>query len=133
MSTNPMAWIGRALSALVPGVRDLRGHVDAIGRSTPIIHFDMDGLVLYANARFLDASGYRLEEIRGQHHRMFVDADQRDTPAYHEFWANLRAGRTQSAQYKRQGKDGKPLWVQATYYPLLDSFGSPRKVVKHTI
>jgi methyl-accepting chemotaxis protein len=133
MSTNPINWIGRALGALVPGVRDLRRHVDAIGRTTPIIHFDMSGRVVYANEQFLKASGYRLEEIRGQHHRMFVDADQRDTPAYHEFWARLRAGETQSAQYKRQGKDGKPLWVQATYYPILDSFGTARKVIKHTV
>jgi methyl-accepting chemotaxis protein len=133
MSMNPLSWIGSALVALVPGARDSRGHVAAIGRTTPIIHFDLDGLVLTANAQFLKASGYKLAEIRGQHHRMFVDADQRDTPAYREFWDRLRRGETQSAQYKRQGKDGKPLWVQATYYPILDSFGNPCKVIKHTV
>ena len=129
MSWNPLTWLG----ALVPGMRDLRGHVAAMSRTTPIIHFDLDGRVTYANEMFLRASGYKLAEIRGQHHRMFVDADQRDTPAYREFWAKLRAGETQSAQYKRQGKDGKPLWVQATYYPILDSFGNARKVIKHTV
>jgi methyl-accepting chemotaxis protein len=129
MSWNPLTWLG----ALIPGTRDLRGHVAAMSRSTPIIHFDLDGHVTYANEMFLRASGYKLAEIRGQHHRMFVDADQRDTPAYREFWAKLRAGETQSAQYKRQGKDGKPLWVQATYYPILDSFGNARKVIKHTV
>jgi methyl-accepting chemotaxis protein len=133
MSINPLTWLGRALGALVPGTRDLRGHVAAIGRTTPIIHFDPNGIVLTANEQFLKASGYKLAEIRGQHHRMFVDADQRDTPAYREFWDRLRRGETQSAQYKRQGKDGKPIWVQATYYPLLDSFGNARKVIKHTV
>jgi methyl-accepting chemotaxis protein len=129
MSWNPLTWLG----VLVPGVRDLRGHVAAISRTTPIIHFDLDGHVTYANEMFLRASGYKLAEIRGQHHRMFVDADQRDTPAYREFWRKLRAGETQSAQYKRMGKDGKPIWVQATYYPILDAFGNARKVIKHTV
>ena len=133
MANNPLTWTWRALGALIPGVRDLQGHVAAIGRMTPIIHFNMDGHVLHANGQFLKASGYKLAEIRGQHHRMFVDADQRDTPQYQEFWAKLRRGETQSAQYQRKGKDGKPLWVQATYYPILDSFGKPRKVIKHTV
>ncbi len=133
MAINPLTWIGRALGALVPGMRDLQGHVAAIGRSTPIIHFDLDGIVLTANEQFLKASGYKLAEIRGQHHRMFVDADQRDTPQYREFWERLRRGETQAAQYKRQGKDGRPIWVQATYYPILDSFGNARKVIKHTV
>ena len=129
MSWNPLTWLG----ALIPGSRDLRGHVAAMSRTTPIIHFDLNGYVTYANEMFLRASGYKLAEIRGQHHRMFVDADQRDTPAYREFWAKLRAGETQSAQYKRQGKDGKPIWVEATYYPILDAFGNARKVIKHTV
>jgi methyl-accepting chemotaxis protein len=133
MANNPLTWTWRALGALIPGVRDLQGHVAAIGRMTPIIHFNMDGHVLHANGQFLKASGYKLAEIRGQHHRMFVDADQRDTPQYQEFWAKLRRGETQSARYQRKGKDGKPLWVQATYYPILDSFGKPRKVIKHTV
>ena len=133
MSRNPLTWIGRALGSLLPGVRDWSGHIDAVGRTTPIIHFDLDGFVLYANEQFLKASGYKLAEIRGQHHRMFVDADQRDTPAYRDFWSNLRVGKTQSAQYKRVGKDGKPLWVQATYYPILNAFGNPYKVIKHTV
>jgi len=131
MSNNPLAWIGRALGALLPGVRDLQGHLAAIGRTTPIIEFDLDGLVLNANEQFLKASGYKLSEIRGQHQRMFADADQ--VAMYQELWAALRRGEMRSVQEKRQGKDGQPLWVQATYYPILDSFGNPRKVIKHTV
>jgi len=133
MSNNPLAWIGRAIGALLPGVRDLTGHVAALSRTTPLIEFDLNGHVLGANELFLKASGYKLSEIRGQHHRMFSDADHRDTPAYQQFWAALRRGETQCVQEKRQGKDGKPLWVQATYYPILDSFGNARKVIKHTV
>jgi methyl-accepting chemotaxis protein len=133
MSNNPLAWIGRALGALLPGVRDLQGHLAAIGRATPIIEFDLDGLVLNANEQFLKASGYKLSEIRGQHHRMFADTDQRDSNAHNDLWAAMRRGEMRSVQEKRQGKDGQPLWVQATYYPILDSFGNPRKVIKHTV
>ncbi len=111
---------------------DLRGKVAAIERSQPMIEFDLEGIVLGANDNFLKASGYSLAEIRGQHHRMFVDADQRDTPQYREFWAKLRRGETQSAQYKRMAKNGRAVWVQATYYPVLDSRGRPFKVVKYT-
>src|ERR1044071_5941737 len=127
MAKNPLRWIGRALGSVLPGVRDLQGHVAAIGRITPLIEFDLEGRVLHANGMFLKASGYTLSEIRGQHHRMFADAEHRDTPAYRDFWAALRRGETQRVQEKRVGKDGKPLWVQATYYPILDSFGNHRK------
>ncbi len=112
---------------------DLRGKVAAIGRSTPMIEFDLEGTVLTANDNFLKASGYTLAEIRGQHHRMFVNPEERDTPRYREFWAQLRRGEQQSAQYKRVARNGRPLWVQATYYPVPDRRGKPFKVVKYTV
>jgi methyl-accepting chemotaxis protein len=112
---------------------DLRGKVAAIGRSQPMIEFDLEGTVLFANDNFLQASGYSLAEIRGQHHRMFVDPEDRDTPKYREFWTKLRRGETQSAQYKRVARNGRPLWVQATYYPVADGRGKPFKVVKYTV
>jgi methyl-accepting chemotaxis protein len=111
---------------------DLRGKVEAVGRAQPMIEFDMDGIVLGANDNFLKASGYALKEIRGQHHRMFVAAEQRDTPAYKAFWARLRRGEHQTAQYRRMAKNGRPVWVQATYYPIPDRRGKPYKVVKYT-
>jgi methyl-accepting chemotaxis protein len=132
MSINPLTWLGHALGTLLPGLRDLKGHVAAIGRITPLIEFDLEGRVIHANERFLKASGYTLAEIRGQHHRMFSDG-QVDPQAYRAFWDRLRRGETQCVQEKRQGKDGKPIWVQATYYPILDVFGNPRKIIKHTL
>src|SRR6185295_10768393 len=101
MSNNPLAWIGRALGALLPGVRDVQGHLAAISRTTPIIEFDLNGLVLNANEMFLKASGYKLSEIRGQHHRMFADTDQKDSNALHELWAALRRGEMRTVQEKR--------------------------------
>jgi methyl-accepting chemotaxis protein len=111
---------------------DLRGKVAAVGRAQPMIEFDMEGTVLGANENFLKASGYTLAEIRGQHHRMFVDAEQRDTPEYTAFWEKLRRGEHQNAQYKRMAKNGRAVWVQATYHPIPNSRGRPFKVVKYT-
>ena len=131
---NPLRFLG--LDRVWVSARelaDLRGKVAAIGSSKPMIEYDMDGLVIGANENFLAASGYSLSEIRGQHHRMFVDADQRDTPQYQEFWAKLRRGEAQSATYKRVAKNGRPLWAEATYYPIADASGKPYKVVKYTV
>jgi methyl-accepting chemotaxis protein len=130
MSWNPLSLLGWGL---LRNVIDMRGQVAAVSRALPVIEFDLDGNVLTANENFLKASGYSLQELRGSHHRMFVDASQRDTPEYRAFWERLRAGEMQSAQYKRVAKNGRPLWVQATYYPILNLFGRPFKVVKHTV
>ncbi len=74
--------------------------------------------------------GYSLDEIKGRHHRMFVDPAEANSPAYAEFWASLGRGEYQSAEYKRIGKGGKEVWIQASYNPILDLNGKPFKVVK---
>ena len=79
----------------------------AITRSQAFIAFDMAGLILDANRNFLDALGYQLDEIKGRHHSMFVDPAYRDSVDYSAFWARLRAGEFQRAQYKRIGKGGR--------------------------
>jgi methyl-accepting chemotaxis protein len=109
---------------------DAEGQLAAINKAQAVIEFDLTGRILTANANFLAALGYRLEEIVGQHHRMFVDAAERDMPAYRDFWASLAAGKFQSAQYKRIGKGGKDVWIQASYNPIFDMAGRPFKVVK---
>jgi methyl-accepting chemotaxis protein len=103
---------------------------DALGRSQAVIEFGMDGTVLTANDNFLKALGYTLAEIRGKHHSMFVEPSERDSTAYREFWAKLNRGEYQAAEYKRIGKGGREVWIQATYNPVLDSAGKPFKVVK---
>ena len=102
----------------------------AIDRSQAVIEFKLDGTVVTANQNFLDAMGYSLDEIRGKHHRMFVAPSERESAAYRELWAKLNRGEFQSAQYKRFGKGGKEIWIQASYNPILDAKGKPAGVIK---
>ena len=110
---------------------DLAGQIAAIGKSQAVIEFNMDGSILTANENFLNALGYSLREIQGKHHSMFVDAADRDSATYREFWANLNAGRYQAGEFKRIGKGGREVWIQASYNPILDLNGKPFKVVKY--
>lgn len=106
------------------------GQVDAISRSQAVIEFDLDGTILTANDNFLAAMGYDLGEIEGQHHRMFVDQTEAEGLEYKAFWTALRDGKFQSAEFRRFGKGGREIWIQATYNPILDPAGTPIKVVK---
>jgi methyl-accepting chemotaxis protein len=110
--------------------RDALAQAIAIGKSQAVIEFNMDGTIITANRNFLDTMGYRLEEIVGKHHQMFVTAELRDSPDYHAFWAKLNRGEYQSAEYKRLAKGGREVWIQASYNPILDSANKPTKVVK---
>jgi len=109
---------------------DLLGKIDAINRSQGMIEFELDGTVIGANQNFLDLLGYRLEEIKGKHHSMFVEPAYRDSAEYRQFWDRLRRGEYQAAQYKRVGKGGKEVWIEASYNPVMDLNGRPWKVVK---
>lgn len=104
--------------------------VDALSRSQAIIHFDVEGNVLWANDNFLGAMGYHLDEIKGRHHRMFVEDDHARSPEYRKFWDELRNGKFQCELYKRINKFGKEVWIQATYNPVLDSSGRVVRIVK---
>ena len=106
------------------------GQVSAIRRSQAVIAFALDGTVLDANENFLDAFGYSLDEVKGRHHAMFVDPHHRQSAEYRQFWADLRTGMFKAAEYRRIGKDGREIWIQATYNPILDADGMPLKIVK---
>jgi methyl-accepting chemotaxis protein len=106
------------------------GQIAAIRNSQAVIEFSMDGRIVDANDRFLKALGYQLREIVGQHHSIFVEPAFRASADYEAFWAALRRGEFQQAQYKRIGKGGREVWIQATYTPILDGNGKPYKVVK---
>lgn len=110
--------------------RELVSKFEAIDRSQAIIEFGLDGVIQTANANFLNALGYRLEEIQGKHHSIFVTEDERHSAAYREFWDRLRRGEFQSREFRRIAKDGHTVWIQASYNPLLDRSGKPFKVVK---
>ncbi|HKV73695.1 MAG TPA: PAS domain-containing methyl-accepting chemotaxis protein [Gemmatimonadales bacterium] len=110
---------------------NLRGQVEAISKAQAVIEFDLDGTILTANQNFLGAMGYQLADVRGQHHRMFVEPAYAASPEYQRFWSDLRTGRFQVAEYKRLGKGGREVWIQASYNPILDADGRPFKVVKY--
>ncbi|WP_026345072.1 methyl-accepting chemotaxis protein [Novispirillum itersonii] len=109
---------------------DLLGKVNAIMRSQAVIEFSPDGMVLTANQNFLDALGYRLDEITGKHHRIFVPEQDRTSEEYTAFWATLRQGQFQASRYRRIRRDGSDIWIQATYNPVFDLTGTLVKVVK---
>jgi PAS domain S-box-containing protein len=93
----------------------------------------MDGIVLNANDNFLNALGYSLSEIKGKHHRIFCDPSYTQSSEYRSFWDKLCRGESESAEYRRIGKGGKEVWIQASYNPVLDESGKPFKVVKFAV
>lgn len=109
---------------------DFKGKIEALNRAQAIIEFGLDGTILDANENFLGAVGYTLTEIKGKHHSIFVEPALRQSEEYTTFWKNLATGTFQTGEYKRVNKDGKELWLQATYNPIYGPDGKPFKVVK---
>ena len=107
------------------------GQVAAISKALAVIEFNMDGTVIAANDNFLKSMGYALDEIKGRHHRMFVDEAYQQSHEYKEFWARLNRGEYDAAEYIRIGKGGRKVYLQASYNPILDANGQPFKVIKY--
>ena len=112
---------------------ETKGKLDAIGLSQAVIEFDMQGNVLDANPNFLRTMGYTAAEVQGKHHSMFCEPSLVQSQAYRDFWADLGEGKFQSARYRRIGKHGAGVWIQATYNPIRDVDGKPYKVVKYAV
>jgi methyl-accepting chemotaxis protein len=110
---------------------DLRGQIDAIGKVMGVIEFDLKGNITAVNDKFAAATGYSKQEIVGQHHSMFITEADKTSPEYKQFWDKLGKGEVDEGQYKRIGKGGKEIWLQASYNPILDAGGKPFKVVKY--
>ncbi|MFT6188806.1 MAG: methyl-accepting chemotaxis protein [Oleispira sp.] len=110
---------------------NFQGQIEAIGKSQAVIEFNMDGTIIGANENFLSAMGYQLDEIKGHHHSLFIEAGVRETAEYKQFWQSLNRGDFDSGEYKRIGKGGKEVWIQASYNPIMDANGKPFKVVKY--
>ncbi|NWE53484.1 PAS domain-containing methyl-accepting chemotaxis protein [Brevundimonas sp. P7753] len=111
-------------------LHDLENKLAAIGRSQALIEFDLDGVILDANDNLLKTMGYALDEIRGRHHRTFMDPDEAAGPAYAAFWRDLNAGRFVAAKFRRIAKGGREVWLQASYNPVMGADGRPAKVIK---
>jgi methyl-accepting chemotaxis protein len=110
---------------------DYEGQIDAISKSQAVIHFELDGTIITANKNFLSATGYRLDDIQGKHHSMFCDPQYARSKEYQELWDKLNDGEYQAGEYKRFGKGGKEIWINASYNPIMDMNGNPFKVVKY--
>ncbi len=119
------------ITALRLKTADSDGQLSAISKSQAVIEFKLDGTVLTANDNFLNTLGYTLDEVRGRHHSMFVEPGYRESPEYKALWEKLARGEYDMRQYKRIGKGGREIWIQASYNPILDMNGKPFKVVKY--
>src|SRR3569623_236296 len=116
--------------ALFNSSQELRSQLDAVSRSQAVIEFKLDGTIITANENFLGALGYRLDEVQGKHHGMFVPEAARSSADYLEFWSKLREGEFQSREFRRFGKFGRDIWIQASYNPIYSAGGELMKVVK---
>jgi methyl-accepting chemotaxis protein len=110
---------------------NFEGQISAINKAQAVIEFDMDGRILDANDNFLGAVDYRRDEVVGRHHSVFVEPGYEHSAEYRAFWDKLRRGDYDAGQYKRLGKGGREIWIQASYNPILDLNGKPFKVVKY--
>lgn len=110
--------------------QDYQAQIEAVGRSQAVISFKPDGTIIDANENFLAVAGYSLEEMVGQHHRMFMFEDDVSHQSCEEFWGGLAGGTPRSGEFRRRVKSGEELWIQASYNPLLDSSGKVYKIVK---
>ncbi len=110
--------------------QELQAITAALHRVQAVIEFDLEGKILHANDNFLDAMGYTLDELKGQHHRMFCEPAYAASSDYKAFWKKLRSGEFVSGEYKRLGKGGREVWINASYNPVMDEDGKPMKVVK---
>ena len=106
------------------------GVLEAIDRSMAVIAFSPDGHVQHANGNFLQCLGYQLDDVLGQHHRMFCTRDYAASPAYASFWDGLRQGRYHQGQVQRVSRQGRTVWMEASYNPVFTQEGTVSGVVK---
>src|SRR5271168_1321764 len=113
----------------VSKTHEITATLAALNRSHAVIEFRMDGTIVTANENFLAVTGYRLADIRGRSHAIFVAAKERHGMAYQRFWDGLNRGEFQTGEYRHIGKHGRDVWIQATYNPILRRNGKPFKVI----
>ena len=111
-------------------LKDLESKMAAIGRSQAVIEFNLDGTIIDANENFQNAMGYRIDDIRGTHHRQFMDPAEAASPDYAAFWRDLNAGQFKAGKFRRQANGGREIWLQASYNPVFGPDGRPLKVIK---
>ncbi|WP_245929132.1 methyl-accepting chemotaxis protein [Agarilytica rhodophyticola] len=110
--------------------KELAAKMEAVNNTQAVIEFDTSGNILHANNNFLNTMGYRLDEVQGKHHSIFIDDKTRNSPEYQNFWQRLASGECFVSEFRRLGKNNKEVWIKASYNPLRDETGRPYKVVK---
>ncbi|BET25499.1 methyl-accepting chemotaxis sensory transducer with Pas/Pac sensor [Limnobacter thiooxidans] len=119
-----------ALEAMQRKLSECEFVLTAVSKAQAMIEFKMDGTIITANDNFLRTMGYTLDEIKGKHHSMFADTGVSGSIEYRQFWDKLNRGEYDAGQYRRIGKGGKEVWIEASYNPIMDATGKPYKVVK---
>lgn len=109
---------------------ELRNQLEGISASQAMIEFEIDGTIIAANDNFCNTLGYRLEEIQGKHHSIFVDKQHTQSLEYQEFWNDLRSGKSQTGEFCRLNKNAKNVWILASYNPIKDESGKIYKIIK---
>ncbi|MEM6524142.1 MAG: PAS domain-containing protein [Bacteroidota bacterium] len=109
---------------------EIDGKMTAINAANAVIEFEADGTIITANELFLESMQYSLDEIRGKHHRLFVDTIDLNSQEYSDFWNKLASGQSFSGEFKRISKDGSYVWLSASYTPIIDAYGTVTKVIK---
>jgi methyl-accepting chemotaxis protein len=136
-STDELGQMAKSLNTALHASRvkthDFVSQIDAISSSQAVVELTLEGKVINANENFLSTMGYRLDEIKGRHHSMFVEPAYSNSADYRQFWSDLNAGRFHAGQFKRIAKGGKEIWLQATYSPLKDLDGKVHKVTKYAV
>jgi methyl-accepting chemotaxis protein len=118
------------LTRTIENSREHENLIEALQRSTAVIEFNLQGEVLAANDRFLNAMGYSLTQIQGKHHRMFCEPAEYNSAQYEAFWAKLRRGEFVADRFKRVDSRGREVWLEASYNPIIDAHDRLYKVVK---
>ncbi|QCR38049.1 PAS domain-containing methyl-accepting chemotaxis protein [Nissabacter sp. SGAir0207] len=118
------------ITASIIDAQEQRAMTAAIERSMAVIAFNLKGEVLTANDNFLKTMGYQAKEIEGVHHSLFCSEALRTSPEYRTFWQKLNRGEFISGQFSRVDKQGRTIWLRATYNPVFDNKGALYKVVK---
>ncbi|MEE4088664.1 PAS domain-containing methyl-accepting chemotaxis protein [Pseudomonas viridiflava] len=121
------------LAAMKAEVDSAKGLMGALEKSMAVVELDLDGRILRANDNFLTAMGYRAEELPGKSHRDFCEPEMARSREYADLWASLRAGKFISGTFKRVGKTGKSVWLEASYNPVIDAQGKVIKIVKYAL
>ncbi|MBA1323600.1 PAS domain S-box protein [Pseudomonas plecoglossicida] len=118
------------LTRTIASSREHESLINALMRSTAVIEFSLDGHVLTANERFLQTMGYRLEQVKGKHHRVFCEPEEANSAGYQVFWDKLRRGEFVADRFKRVDANGRVVWLEASYNPIIDAHDVLYKVVK---